>query len=112
MLVLAPTRELVQQVAERLAAFAQFTQLSVATVYGGVKVTGQASKLNAGVDILVATPGRLIEHVELGNINLAKVEFVVLDEADRMLDMGFVERHPRTSHQYYAQTSNLIFFCN
>lgn len=90
MLVLAPTRELVQQVAESIQQLAQFLPFKVATAYGGVKVTSQASKLRAGVDILVATPGRLLEHVELGNINLAKVEFAVLDEADRMLDMGFV----------------------
>lgn len=89
-LILAPTRELVQQVAESIQQFAQFLPFKITAVYGGVKLTGQTNKLRAGVDILVATPGRLLEHVELGNINLAKTEFVVLDEADRMLDMGFV----------------------
>lgn len=89
-LILAPTRELVQQIAEAMQQFAQFTPFKIVTVYGGVKLTSQASKLRAGADILVATPGRLMEHVELGNINLAKVEFAVLDEADRMMDMGFV----------------------
>lgn len=89
-LILAPTRELVEQIATALQQFAQFTPYKIATVYGGVKLTGQSTKLRAGVDILVATPGRLKEHVELGNINLAKTEFVVLDEADRMMDMGFV----------------------
>ncbi len=89
-LILAPTLELVQQVAESIQQLTQFLPLKIVTVYGGVKVTSQATKLRAGVDILVATPGRLIEHMELGNINLAKVEFAVLDEADRMLDMGFV----------------------
>jgi ATP-dependent RNA helicase RhlE len=89
-LVLAPTRELVEQIASAMQQFAQFTPYKIATVYGGVKLTGQSAKLRAGVDILVATPGRLKEHVELGNINLAKTEFVVLDEADRMMDMGFV----------------------
>jgi superfamily II DNA/RNA helicase len=88
--VLAPTRELVQQVAESFQQLAQFLPLKIATAYGGVKVTGQANKLRAGLDVLVATPGRLLEHMELGNINLANTEFVVLDEADRMLDMGFV----------------------
>ena len=87
-LIIAPTRELVQQIAEAMQQFAQFTPYKIATVYGGVKLTGQSTKLRAGVDILVATPGRLKEHVELGNINLAKTEFVVLDEADRMMDMG------------------------
>jgi len=89
-LILAPTRELVQQIAEAMQQFAQFTPFKITTVYGGVKLTGQANKLRAGVDILVATPGRLMEHAKLGNINLAKVEFAILDEADRMMDMGFV----------------------
>lgn len=89
-LILAPTRELVEQIATALQEFAQFTPYKIATVYGGVKLTGQSAKLRAGVDILVATPGRLKEHIELGNINLAKAEFVILDEADRMMDMGFV----------------------
>ncbi len=89
-LILAPTRELVQQVAESVQQLCQFLPFKVATAYGGVKPTSQAAKLRAGVDILVATPGRLLEHVELGNINLSKIEFAILDEADRMLDMGFV----------------------
>ena len=89
-LVLAPTRELVEQVADNLQQYAHFTSLTIAAVYGGVKHSSQANKLQAGLDVLVATPGRLLEHVELGNINLQQVEFLVLDEADRMLDMGFV----------------------
>lgn len=89
-LILAPTRELVQQIAEAAAAMAKFTDFRVVSIYGGVKLTGQTAKLRAGADIIVATPGRLLEHVQLENINLAKTEFVVLDEADRMLDMGFV----------------------
>lgn len=89
-LILAPTRELVEQIAKAIQEFAQFTPFKIAAVYGGVKVTTQGAKLRAGVDILVATPGRLKEHIELENVNLAKVEFAVLDEADRMLDMGFV----------------------
>ena len=89
-LILAPTRELVQQVAEAIQQLAQFLPFKIATAYGGVKITSQSNKLRNGVDVLVATPGRLMEHVELGNINLSKVEFAVLDEADRMLDMGFV----------------------
>jgi len=89
-LILAPTRELVQQIAANIQQLAQFTDFTIATVYGGVKLTGQTAKLRAGTDIIVATPGRLLEHVKLGNLNLAKVEFAVLDEADRMLDMGFV----------------------
>lgn len=90
MLILAPTRELAEQVAKHLMQFAQFLPLQITAIYGGVKMTAQTNKLRAGVDILVATPGRLLEHVKLCHVNLAKVEFVVLDEADRMLDMGFV----------------------
>lgn len=89
-IILAPTRELVQQVAESIQQLGQFMTLKVVTIYGGVKNTSQASKLKAGADIVVATPGRLIEHLDLGNIDLSKTEFAVLDEADRMLDMGFV----------------------
>lgn len=89
-LVLAPTRELAEQVAENIKTYSSQLPLSTQVVYGGVKHTSQAAKLKAGVDILVATPGRLLEHVELGNINLEQIEFLVLDEADRMLDMGFL----------------------
>jgi ATP-dependent RNA helicase RhlE len=89
-LILAPTRELTEQVADNIKQFAQFLPLKTISIFGGVKLTGQATKLRAGVDIVVATPGRLLEHIELCNVNLSKVEFVVLDEADRMLDMGFI----------------------
>jgi superfamily II DNA/RNA helicase len=89
-LILTPTRELAEQLANTIGAYAQFLPLKVTALYGGVKMGGQASKLKGGVDILISTPGRLIEHLELSNVNLANAEFVVLDEADRMLDMGFV----------------------
>ncbi len=89
-LILTPTRELAEQIAESISAYAKFVTLSVTALYGGVKMGGQASKLKAGVDIVISTPGRLIEHMALGNVILTDVEFVVLDEADRMLDMGFV----------------------
>jgi ATP-dependent RNA helicase RhlE len=89
-LILTPTRELAEQLAETISGYAQFMSLNVTAVYGGVKVSSQEKKLRAGVDILVATPGRLMEHIVQCNVNLANVEFVVLDEADRMLDMGFV----------------------
>jgi superfamily II DNA/RNA helicase len=89
-LILTPTRELAEQLATTIGAYAQFLPLKVTALYGGVKMGGQASKLKTGVDILISTPGRLIEHLELSNVNLANAEFVVLDEADRMLDMGFI----------------------
>jgi ATP-dependent RNA helicase RhlE len=89
-LILAPTRELAEQLAKSIADYAQFLPLSVTALYGGVKMSGQEKKLRAGVDILISTPGRLLEHIGQCNVNLASVEFVVLDEADRMLDMGFI----------------------
>jgi len=89
-LILTPTRELAEQLANTIAAYAQFSPISVTALYGGVKMGGQANKLNAGVDIVISTPGRLLEHMALGNVILSDVEFVVLDEADRMLDMGFI----------------------
>jgi len=89
-LILTPTRELAEQLANTIGAYAQFLPLKVTALYGGVKMGGQSSKLKEGIDILISTPGRLIEHLELSNVNLANAEFVVLDEADRMLDMGFV----------------------
>ena len=89
-LVLTPTRELAEQLAETIGGYAQFLPLKITSVYGGTKLGGQANKLQAGVDLLIATPGRLLEHIEQCNVDLANVAFVVLDEADRMLDMGFV----------------------
>jgi superfamily II DNA/RNA helicase len=89
-LILTPTRELAEQLANTIGAYAQFLPLKITALYGGVKMGGQSNKLKDGVDILISTPGRLIEHLELSNVNLANAEFVVLDEADRMLDMGFV----------------------
>jgi superfamily II DNA/RNA helicase len=89
-LVLTPTRELAEQLAASISAYAQFTGFSVTAFYGGVKMGGQSNKLKQGVDILISTPGRLLEHMSLNNLTLANVEFIVLDEADRMLDMGFI----------------------
>ncbi|GGW49812.1 DEAD/DEAH box helicase [Alishewanella tabrizica] len=88
-LILTPTRELAEQIANAITAYAQFLPISVTALYGGVKMGGQANKLIAGVDLVISTPGRLLEHMALGNVILSDVEFVVLDEADRMLDMGF-----------------------
>ena len=88
-LILTPSRELAEQIAGAISAYAQFLPLSVTALYGGVKMGGQANKLIAGVDMVISTPGRLLEHIALGHVILSDVEFVVLDEADRMLDMGF-----------------------
>ncbi|NOQ90444.1 MAG: DEAD/DEAH box helicase, partial [Gammaproteobacteria bacterium] len=89
-LILAPTRELAEQLTETIGRYAQFMPLTITALFGGVKKSAQQKKLRAGIDIVIATPGRLLEHMEQGNVKLSSVEFVVLDEADRMLDMGFI----------------------
>ena len=104
-LILEPTRELAAQVETAIRDYARFTDLQVTVVYGGVGYGRQNEQLRAGTDIVVATPGRLIDHLEQGTLRLDKVQFLVLDEADRMLDMGFlpdvrriVEKCPRQRH--------------
>jgi ATP-dependent RNA helicase RhlE len=88
-LVLEPTRELAAQLLEAVQDFAHFTDLATCLLHGGVKIDPQTRQLKKGPDMIIATPGRLIDHVESGNIKLDTIETVVLDEADRMLDMGF-----------------------
>jgi ATP-dependent RNA helicase RhlE len=90
-LVLAPTRELAAQIASSFKAYARFTRMSVACVFGGVGFGPQAHALSRGVDVLVATPGRLIDHLEQRTLDLSATHVVVLDEADHMLDLGFVK---------------------
>ncbi|ARP40201.1 RNA helicase [Vibrio sp. 10N.286.55.E10] len=89
-LILAPTRELAAQIAQNIKDYVKYTELSVSAVYGGNKMSSQVRQLELGVDILVATPGRLEEHLEAGNVSIANLEFLVFDEADRILDMGFI----------------------
>ena len=89
-LVLAPTRELADQVAVNVKTYARHSQLRVACVFGGVDMNPQTAELKRGVEVLIATPGRLLDHIQLKNCNLGQVEYVVLDEADRMLDIGFL----------------------
>ncbi|NPE26672.1 DEAD/DEAH box helicase [Methanococcoides sp. SA1] len=88
-LVLAPTRELAAQIVEELKMFGKFLNFNYLAVYGGVKIGSQIKALQRGVDVLIATPGRLIDLMNQGKVSLRDVEFLVLDEADRMLDMGF-----------------------
>jgi ATP-dependent RNA helicase DeaD len=90
-LILAPTRELAVQVTDEIIRFAKYTGIRAATIYGGQSINLQLDKLRRGVQIIVATPGRLIDHIKQGSIILDDVRFVVLDEADRMLDMGFID---------------------
>ncbi|MEX0994251.1 MAG: DEAD/DEAH box helicase [Balneolaceae bacterium] len=89
-LILSPTRELAQQIDEQIFAIGYHTGISSATVIGGSDFSVQAKALNAGVDIIVATPGRLIDQKKIVNIDFSKIDYLVLDEADRMLDMGFL----------------------
>src|SRR5512136_1957074 len=103
--VLEPTRELAAQVETAIHDFARFTNLRTAVVFGGVGYGKQLDALRDGVDVLVATPGRLLDHMQRGTCKLDRVQFVVLDEADRMLDMGFLpdvrrilDRCPRDRH--------------
>ncbi len=104
-LILEPTRELAAQVETAVRDYARFTDLKISVVYGGVGYGKQTDELRGGVDIVAATPGRLLDHLEQGTVKLDKVEYLVLDEADRMLDMGFlpdvrrlVEKCPRKRH--------------
>ncbi len=89
-LVLTPTRELAAQVHESVNTYSKYLPLKSAVVFGGVKINPQISKIRNGIDILVATPGRLLDHVSQRTVDLSKVDILVLDEADRMLDMGFI----------------------
>ncbi|MGH7708875.1 MAG: DEAD/DEAH box helicase [Vulcanimicrobiaceae bacterium] len=89
-LVLAPTRELAAQIADHIATLARYTTVKVAAVYGGVGFGAQAAAFRRGTDIIVATPGRLLDHLTQGTASLSTIELLVIDEADRMLDMGFL----------------------
>ena len=94
-LVLVPTRELAMQVDESVRTYGRTVPLRSTVVYGGVPIEPQTKALRAGVEILVATPGRLLDHVGQRTVNLGQVEVLVLDEADRMLDMGFAPQVER-----------------
>jgi len=89
-LVLTPTRELASQVAESIGLYAKHTPFKTSVIFGGVKINPQIVALRKGIDIVVATPGRLLDHISQRTIDLSGVDFLILDEADRMLDMGFV----------------------
>ena len=89
-LILSPTRELTSQIAESISVYGHFTGLQHVVVYGGVSQVPQVKKLRRGVDILVATPGRLLDLINQGHVNLTHVETLIFDEADQMLDMGFI----------------------
>jgi ATP-dependent RNA helicase RhlE len=108
-LVIAPTRELADQVASNIKGYAAQTKLRVAVVYGGIDMKPQTLELKAGVEVLVATPGRLLDHIEAKNCVLNQVEYVVLDEADRMLDIGFLPDLQRIL-SYLPKTRQTLLF--
>lgn len=110
-LVLTPTRELAAQVQESVETYGRHVPLTSAVIFGGVKINPQIDRLRRGVDILVATPGRLLDHAGQGTLDLSRVEILVLDEADRMLDMGFIHDIRRVLALLPAAKSrqNLLF---
>src|SRR5213592_3757702 len=108
-LVLAPTRELADQVAANVKAYAKHTLLRSTVVFGGIDMKPQTAELKRGVEVLVATPGRLLDHIEAKNCVLNQVEYVVLDEADRMLDIGFLPDLQRILSFLPKQRTTLLF---
>ncbi len=108
-LVLAPTRELAAQVCESINDYGRFLPFRATTIFGGVSIRPQISTLRKGVDIIVATPGRLLDHLQQSTVNLSKVEMLVLDEADRMLDMGFI-RDMRKIFKYLPKKRQTLLF--
>ncbi|WP_397408477.1 DEAD/DEAH box helicase [Polaromonas sp.] len=108
-LVLLPTRELAVQVAEQVKFYAKYTNLNSAVVFGGMDMKPQTAELKKGVEVLVATPGRLLDHIEAKNTVLNQVEYVVLDEADRMLDIGFLPDLQRILSYLPKQRITLLF---
>ncbi len=108
-LILTPTRELAIQVEASVQTYAKHTGLRSTVVYGGVNIKQQIPALKAGVEILVATPGRLLDHLEQKSVSLSQVAFFVLDEADRMLDMGFIPDIRRIMKQLPKERQSLLF---
>jgi len=108
-LVIAPTRELAEQINDSLLELGQQTRLKSITVYGGVGVNPQIEKLKNGVEIVVACPGRLLDHINQGTIDLSHLELLVLDEADQMFDMGFLPDIRRILKHLPSQRQSLLF---
>jgi ATP-dependent RNA helicase RhlE len=108
-LVLTPTRELAAQVEESVQTYGKYLNLNSAVIFGGVGINPQIKLLKQGVDILVATPGRLLDHAGQGTISLKDIEVLILDEADRMLDMGFIHDIKKVLALLPAKRQNLLF---
>ena len=108
-LILSPTRELAAQIHDNLRAYSKYLKLRSLVVFGGVSINPQMMKLRGGVDILVATPGRLLDLEQQNAVDLSQVEYLVLDEADRMLDMGFIHDIRKVLAKIPAKRQNLLF---
>src|SRR5580765_4359381 len=108
-LILVPTRELAEQVATSIKAYGRHTHLKGAAVYGGVGMEPQTRALKHGADIVVATPGRLLDHMERGHVDFSQLEVLVLDEADRMLDMGFAPDVKRILSKLPEERQTMLF---
>lgn len=108
-LILSPTRELAAQIGESLVTYGTFTGLKYTVIYGGVKQHSQVKALNSGIDILVATPGRLLDLIGQGFVHLDHVEILILDEADQMLDMGFINDLYKIVAEVPAERQTLMF---
>ena len=108
-LVLVPTRELAAQVSEEMNIYARRLALRSTMIYGGVTIQAQIERLHRGVDIVVATPGRLLDHAERGTIDLSRIQVLVLDEADRMLDLGFIDAIKRVAEYLPPKRQTLLF---
>ncbi|MBC7963744.1 MAG: DEAD/DEAH box helicase [Steroidobacteraceae bacterium] len=108
-LVLVPTRELAAQVSEHINNYARRLSLRSTMIYGGVTIQAQIERLHRGVDIVVATPGRLLDHAERGTIDLSRIQVLVLDEADRMLDLGFIDDIKKVAEYLPAKRQTLLF---
>jgi len=108
-LILVPTRELAAQVAESVRDYGRYLPFNSTVIFGGVSINPQISKLRNGVDIVIATPGRLLDHMQRGTIRLDAVETLVLDEADRMLDMGFICDIRKVLQAIPPRRQNLLF---
>ena len=108
-LIVTPTRELASQVSDNVANYSKYLKITSTVVFGGVKINPQIKKLRSGIDILIATPGRLLDHANQKTIDLSKIEILVLDEADRMLDMGFLPDIKRILGLLPKKRQNLLF---
>ena len=108
-LILTPTRELAAQVEESVKTYGKYVKLTSTVIFGGVGINPQIRQLQHGVDILVATPGRLLDHMQQGTVKLDKIEILVLDEADRMLDMGFIRDIKKVLAALPPKRQNLLF---